>query len=104
MSRLDSHIQQKIAQRDSIDLAARWLAGRTGLIVEFGLGLGRSYSHLTERFAGREVFCFDRRETVHPSSRPPSGHLILGEFADALANPDDSHEPAAGHRIVSLLR
>ena len=40
MSQLDVHIEQKIAQRDSIDLAARRLAGRPGWIVEFGLGRG----------------------------------------------------------------
>lgn len=87
MSRLDSHIRQKIAQRDSIDLAARWLAGRTGLIVEFGLGTGRSYSHLAWRFPGREIFCFDRRDATHPRSCPPSDHLILGEFVATLADP-----------------
>lgn len=87
MSRLDSHIRQKLAQRDSIDLAARWLDGADGWIVEFGLGTGRSYSHLCERFPGREVFCFDRRDITHPRSRPPADHLILGEFADVLGDP-----------------
>ena len=55
MSRLDFHIEQKIAQRDSIDLAARELAGHPGWVVEFGLGRGRSYSHLAERFPDREI-------------------------------------------------
>jgi hypothetical protein len=87
MSRLDSHIQQKIAQRDTIDLAARWLGDRQEWIVEFGLGNGRSYSHLRERFPGREIFCFDRVEHAHPKSRPPADHLILGEFPDVLADP-----------------
>lgn len=86
MSRLDSHIRQKIAQRDSIDLAARWLAATSGVIVEFGLGTGRSYSHLLERFPGREVFCFDRRDVVHPRSRPPADRFFRGEFADLLAD------------------
>ncbi len=87
MSRLDSHIQQKIAQRDSINLAARWLAGEEGVIVEFGLSTGRSYSHLRERFPGHEIFCFDRLDKTHPRSRPPAGHLFLGEFTDLLADP-----------------
>lgn len=87
MSRLDSHIQQKIAQRDSIDLAARWLARRAGVVVEFGLGNGRSYSHLCVRFPDHAVFCFDRRLAAHPKSRPPADHLILGEFDAILADP-----------------
>lgn len=87
MSRLDSHIRQKIAQRDSINLAARWLGNTGGVIVEFGLGTGRSYSHLVERFPDREIFCFDRRDVCHPRSRPPADHLYLGEFAQVLEDP-----------------
>ena len=87
MSRLDSHIHQKIAQRDSINFAARWLAGEEGVIVEFGLATGRSYSHLAERFPGREIFCFDRMNKTHPRSRPPADHLYLGEFAHLVWDP-----------------
>lgn len=85
VSRLDSHIRQKIAQRDAINLAARWLRDEPGLVVEFGLGTGRSYSHLVERFPGREIFCFDRRDVAHPRSRPPADRFILGEFPEVLA-------------------
>jgi trans-aconitate methyltransferase len=86
MSQLDLHIAQKIAQRDSIDLAARRLAGRPGWIVEFGLGRGRSYSHLVERFPGREIYCFDRQHAMDPGGpRPPATHLILGDLAVVLA-------------------
>src|SRR3974390_733479 len=80
MSRLDSHIRQKIAQRDSINLASRLLAGKEGMIVEFGLSTGRSYSHLRERFPTYEIFCFDRVDITHPRSRPTDGHLFLGEI------------------------
>jgi trans-aconitate methyltransferase len=88
MSQLDFHIAQKIAQRDSIDLAARHLAGRPGWVVEFGLGRGRSYSHLVERFPGREIYCFDRQHAMDPGGpRPPATHLILGDLAVVLADP-----------------
>src|SRR5262245_31340443 len=86
MSRLDSHIRQKIAQRDAIDLAARRLGGRGGPIVEFGLGTGRSYSHLVERFPDREIFCFDRRDVAHPRSRPPADRFYVGELETVLAD------------------
>ena len=56
MSQLDFHIEQKIAQRDSIDLAARRLAGRPGWVVEFGLGRGRTYSHIGAGFPDREYY------------------------------------------------
>jgi len=102
MSRIDSHIRQKIAQRDSINLAARWLAGEEGVIVEFGLSTGRSYSHFTERFPGREIFCFDRRDMTHPRSRPPADHLYLGEFTDVLADPT-VHARFAGRVILAHI-
>lgn len=102
MSRLDSHIQQKIAQRDSINLAAKWLSGEKGLIVEFGLGSGRSYSHLLERFPGREIFCFDRSAKTHPRSRPPASHLYLGEITDLLADPA-LHARFAGGVILAHI-
>jgi hypothetical protein len=102
VSRLDSHIRQKIAQRDCINLAARWLADTAGVIVEFGLGTGRSYSHLVERFPGREVFCFDRRDVTNPRSRPPADHLYLGEFATVL-HQSSVHARLAGRVILLHL-
>jgi hypothetical protein len=87
MSRLDFHIEQKIAQRDSIDLAARRLAGRPGWVVEFGLGRGRSYSHLAERFPDREIFCFDRELATVPGWGPPPERVVVGELATVLADP-----------------
>ena len=97
VSRLDSHIRQKIAQRDAIDLATRWLGDRAGLIVEFGLGTGRSYSHLVERFPGREIFCFDRRDVAHPRSRPPAERFYIGELTAVLA------DPALHHRFTGRV-
>jgi trans-aconitate methyltransferase len=87
MSQLDIHIEQKIAQRDSIDLAARQLAGRPGWIVEFGLGRGRSYSHLAVRFPDREIYCFDRERSSIPGWGPPADHIIYGDIATVLADP-----------------
>ena len=87
MSRLDSHIRGKIAQRDSLNLAVRLLAGAEGVIVEFGLGQGRSYSHLRTCFPDHEIVCFDRRNAAHPQSQPPAGHLVLGELVTVLADP-----------------
>ena len=87
MSRLDFHIEQKIAQRDSIDLAARHLAGRAGWIVEFGLGRGRSYSHLAARFPGREIYCFDRELATYSPGGPPPERVLVGDLTTVLADP-----------------
>lgn len=102
MSRLDSHIRQKLAQRDSIDLASRMLAGEDGIIVEFGLSTGRSYSHLRERFPDLEIFCFDRVDITHPNSRPAAGHLFLGEITEVLADPA-IHPRFAGRVLLAHI-
>lgn len=102
MSRLDFHIEQKIAQRDAINFAARRLAGRDGLIVEFGLGKGRSYSHVRERFPGHEIFCFDRKDATHPGWGPPADRLYLGELAAVLRDPA-VHARFAGRVILAHL-
>jgi len=88
MSRLDFHIEQKIAQRDSIDLSARALAGRPGWVVEFGLGRGRSYTHLVERFPDREIYCFDRELATNPGWGPPAERVVVGDLAAVLADPE----------------
>ncbi|HSE95362.1 MAG TPA: class I SAM-dependent methyltransferase, partial [Methylomirabilota bacterium] len=98
-SRLAFHIRQKIAQRDSLDLAATWLGKTPGVIVEFGFGAGRSYSHLVARFPECEVFCFDRADKAHVLLRPPPGHLIVGEFTDVLGDPA-IHARFAGRVIL----
>jgi hypothetical protein len=87
MSRLDSHIRQKLAQRDSLNLAAAALAGVPGVVVEFGLGAGRSYSHLRERFPGMEVVGFDRHPPVNGRGAGSEGSFYRGEFAETLADP-----------------
>lgn len=87
VTRLEFHIEQKIAQRDSIDLAARRLRGRPGWVVEFGLGHGRSYTHLVARFPGHEVFGFDRERGAHPGWGPPADHLVLGDLYQVLEDP-----------------
>ena len=87
MSQLDFHIEQKIAQRDSIDLAAQALAGRPGWVVEFGLGRGRSYSHLAERFPDREIYCFDREHATNPGWGPPPERVLVGDLATVLEDP-----------------
>jgi hypothetical protein len=97
MSRLEFHIEQKLAQRDGIDQAAAALAGRVGVVLEIGLGKGRSYSHLVARFPGCEILCFDRRDHTHPGWGPPPGRLVLGELRETL------RAPALGTRLAGRV-
>ena len=84
MSRLDSFIRRLSAQRDCLAHAARLVAGVPGPVLEFGLGNGRTYDYLREILPGREIFVFDRRVAAHPDCVPDAGHMIVGDFRDAV--------------------
>ena len=84
MSRLDSFIRRITAQRDCLNLAAQRVGDRPGLVLELGLGNGRTYDHLRELFPEREIWVFERQMAAHVHSRPDSTHLILGDIRETL--------------------
>ena len=79
-SRLDSAIRRLETLRGCLDWAAVETEGRSGPIMEFGLGNGRSYDHLRKRLPGRDIHVFDRRVAAHPDCIPPKHLLWLGDF------------------------
>ena len=80
MSRLDSMIRRLMIQRASLDWAMARIAALPGPVLEFGLGNGRSYDHLREHLANREIYVFDRHVAAHPDCIPPADRMILGDF------------------------
>lgn len=84
MSRLDSFIRRMTAQRDCLGAAAALAVDIPGLVLELGLGNGRSYDHIRQLMPGREIYVFDRRVAAHPDCRPDDDHLMLGEILDQL--------------------
>jgi hypothetical protein len=80
LSRLDSAIRRLRAQRSCIDAAAVMVGARPGIVLELGLGNGRTYDHLRECLPDHEVFVFDRQVGAHPDSTPDADHLILGDL------------------------
>lgn len=84
MSRLDSVIRRLEAQRACIDRAAELVEGVPGSIFELGLGNGRTYDHLRERLAGRDIFVFEREVRAHPDCIPAADRLILGDLRQTL--------------------
>lgn len=83
MTRLDSAIRRLTAQRDLLDWATREVAGE-GLVLEIGLGNGRTYDHLRSRLPGREIYVFERTPAAHPDCFPPEGYLIEGDIFDTI--------------------
>ncbi|HEX2135409.1 MAG TPA: class I SAM-dependent methyltransferase [Microvirga sp.] len=84
MTRLDSAIRRLMAQRSLLDWAAREVRDRPGLILELGLGNGRTYDHLRDRLPGRDIYVFERSPAAHPDSMPAEEYLIVGDLLRTL--------------------
>lgn len=84
MSRLDSAIRRLRAQRACLEAAVRRARTVPGVVLELGLGNGRSYDHLRRLVPDREIFVFDRQLACHPDCRPDPDHLFLGEMPATL--------------------
>lgn len=97
-SRLDSFIRRLQAQRACLDWATGEIARQPGIVLELGLGNGRTYDHLRHRCgARRAIFAFDRHLAAHPACIPEGEHLVLGDFKTTL--PDF----AAAHAHQAVL-
>lgn len=71
-------------QRACIDAAASGCVAGTGEVWEVGLGNGRTYDHLVDRFEGRDIVVFDRHVMAHPDCIPPDAMLRLGDFHQTI--------------------
>jgi S-adenosyl-L-methionine methyltransferase len=84
MTRLDSVIRRLMAQRSLLDWAARAVADKPGLVLELGLGNGRTYDHLRDRLPDRDIYVFERWPAAHPESMPPADKLVVGDIFETL--------------------
>jgi hypothetical protein len=91
MTRLDSAIRRLQAQRAVLDWASHAVAGRPGVVLELGLGNGRTYDHLRARLPDRSIYAFERSPAAHPACMPDPDHLVVGDAVDTL--------PAFGRRF-----
>lgn len=89
MSRLDSFIRRMTAQRDVLDLLAPRLEAVPGTILEFGLGSGRTFDHLRERFPARRILAFENDPQVHVVDRLAPLELVVGDLRDTTRDLPD---------------
>ncbi len=84
LTRLDKAIRRLKAQRTCLDWAVAEVASIPGLVVELGLGNGRSFDHLRARMPERDIYVFERNPQAHPASTPTPDKLIVGNLEDTL--------------------
>src|SRR4051794_585288 len=85
MSRLDSAIRRLMAQRDCLTHAAGLIAEVDGIVLELGLGNGRTFDHLREVLPDGEISVSERQVAAPPDCVPDADHLILGDVRERLA-------------------
>jgi hypothetical protein len=84
MSRLDSFIRRLEAQRACLNRAAELIRDLDGIVLELGLGNGRTYDHLRSLLPERDIYVCERRVAAHPDCVPPRQRLILGDMRETL--------------------
>lgn len=84
LTRLDKAIRRLKAQRTCLDWAVGEIAAIPGLVLELGLGNGRSFDHLRARLPERDIYVFERNPQAHPASTPAAERLIVGNLEDTL--------------------
>ena len=84
MSRLEEFTNRFISQAAAINRAAEIIADIDGIIVELGLGKGRTFDHLRERFPSREIYVFDRELSCEREYAPPPEYWVFGEIRETL--------------------
>ena len=86
MSRLDSMIRRLEAQRDILsDLAPR-LGDIPGLVLEFGLGNGRTYDHLRQHLPDRRIVVFECVVVDGVLSKPSPEDFIIGDIRETASS------------------
>ncbi len=97
-TRLERFIARMVGQRACIDAAAAATTALPGVVWEVGLGNGRTYDHLRDRFAGRDIIVFDRQVVSHPDCIPPADMMRLGDFHETVPT-----EAARGAGTVAMI-
>jgi S-adenosyl-L-methionine methyltransferase len=84
-SSLDLMIARLTTQRRLLEEAMSMIAGVDGVLLEVGLGKGRTYDHLRHLMPHRKIYVYDRDLHAPPDATPQLEHLFLGDFVDTLA-------------------
>ena len=84
-----------LSQRACLNFAAAETATMSGPVFELGLGNGRTYHHMVEIMADRDIYVFERAVASHPDSTPPDDMLILGEVHETLPQALERFGPTA---------
>ena len=84
MSRLEDLAHRLLAQQAALNHAIELLGDLEGIVVELGLGKGRTFDHLRERLPGRDIYAFDRGLFCEVELAPPPAFRVFGDITETL--------------------
>ena len=84
MSRLEDLTHRFLTQQAALNRAVDMIEGLDGIVVELGLGKGRSFDHLRERLPNRDIYVFDHELSCEPEFAPPPAFWMFGEITSTL--------------------
>ena len=84
MSRLEDLTHRFLTQQVTLNRAIELIEDLEGIVVELGLGKGRSYDHLRERLPGRDIYVFDHELYCESELAPPPAFRVLGDITETL--------------------
>ena len=84
ISRLEKTFFRLQAQHACLGFAFEDIGGRDGVVLELGLGHGRTFDHLRRHLPERDIFVFDRANDAYLDCQPDPALLILGEIAETF--------------------
>ena len=77
MSRLESAIRRLQAQKIALDWSAKNIHKQRGVVLEFGLGNGRTFDHMRKLLPQRDI-------AAHPDCIPHPAFQFIGDFRDSI--------------------
>ena len=84
MSRLEDMAHRLLTQRAALDRAVELMGPMEGIVVELGLGKGRTFDHLRERLPRRKILRIRSRAVVRARVCPPDEFGVFGEIGSPL--------------------
>jgi hypothetical protein len=84
LSRLEKTLFRLQAQHACLAWIFNEIARTPGVVVELGLGHGRTFDHLRRHLADRDIYVFDRGNDAYDDCQPDPRLLFLGEIEDTL--------------------
>lgn len=84
LTRLDRLRLRLEAQNACLGWAFEAIAGKPGIVLELGLGHGRTYDHLRTHLPNRDIYIFDREIDCFDDCIPPKDRMFLGNIDETL--------------------